>query len=57
VEDKSVLNAEIPEGLRRQVKSHAALSGVTVSEFVAVALQKAIDEMDRAKGAEAGGGK
>jgi len=57
MEEKSVLNAEIPEGLRRQVKAHAALSGVTVSEFVAVALQKAIDEIDRAEGAVAGGGK
>ena len=45
MEEKSILNAEVPEALRRAVKAQAALEGRTVSEFVADALRRAIDEI------------
>ncbi|HEY0467558.1 MAG TPA: hypothetical protein VGC79_25330 [Polyangiaceae bacterium] len=55
MEEKSVLNAEIPETLRRMVKSHAALKGQTVSEFVTAALQRAVTELDQTEAAKDGG--
>ena len=53
MEDKSVLNVEVPETLRRLVKSYAALEGVTVGELVTAALQKAVDELAARRGAGA----
>ena len=44
MEDKSPLNAEVPEAIRRAAKSCAALRGETLSEFVTRALQQAVEE-------------
>ncbi len=57
MDERSVLNAEIPETLRRLVKSHAALRGQTVSEFVTIVLQRAVAELDQTEAATGGGAK
>ena len=46
MEDRSVLNVEIPETLRRKIKSHSALRGTTVTEFVTELLQKSVTEIE-----------
>lgn len=54
MEEKTALNAEVPEALRRRVKSNAALEGLTASEFVSRALEHYVDELERARAAKAG---
>ena len=39
MEEKSVVSAEITEALRRAIKSHAALRGETLNQFITRALQ------------------
>ena len=46
MEDRSILNVEIPELLRRKIKSHSALRGTTVAEFVTELLQKSVTELE-----------